>query len=103
VATCIWTGKSGTKYEYTIYAIDTTWNDVAGNYIFAKQLPSGLWEALYIGQTDSFANRLPNHEALPCVRRNGGTHVHAHTNTNKEARLAEEKDLLDNHNPPCNG
>lgn len=102
MAKCTWTGKSGKKYEYEIYAMDTSWNDVAGNYIFAKESSPARWQALYIGQTESFADRLPNHEALPCVRRNGGTHVHAHTNQDKQARLAEEKDLLASNNPPCN-
>ncbi len=103
MATCTWTGKSGTKYVYEIYPMDATWKDVAGNYIFAKESSPGSWTALYIGQTESFKDRLPNHEALPCVRRNGGTHVHAHKNEGRQARLDEESDLLANHTTPCNG
>ncbi len=101
MATCTWTGKSGTKYQYTIYSMDTTWNDKPGNYIFTKESSPGSWTALYIGQTESFKDRLPNHEALPCVRRNGGTHIHARTNESKQARLDEESDLAANHTTPC--
>ena len=102
MAKSTWTGKSGKKYEYETYSMNTTWNDVPGNYIFAKEAPPGSWEALYIGQTESFKDRLPNHEALPCVGQNGGTHVHARKNEGKQARLDEEADLLANGKTPCN-
>ncbi len=100
---CKWVGASGKEYLYTIYQMNTSWNDVPGNYIFAKETTPHNWEAVYIGETESFKDRLPNHEALPCVRSNGGTHIHARTNSNSQARLAEEKDLLDSHKTPCNG
>jgi hypothetical protein len=100
---CIWTGASDTKYEFTIYSMDTDWNDVPGNYIYAKRSTEpSVWLAVYIGQTESFKERLPNHNELPCIKRNGGTHVHAHINRDEKARLAEEKDLLANHTTPCN-
>ena len=99
--TASWTGKSGKTYSYTVYGIGTDWHDVGGNYIFAK-LVSGRWAAVYIGETQSFKDRLPNHEQLPCVRRNGGTHIHAHINSDAQARLNEEADLLGNNQPPCN-
>ena len=99
---CIWTGASGKKYEYTIYLIGGEWNDVSGNYIFAKKNSPNEWEAVYIGETESFKDRIPNHNELACVRRNGGTHVHARTNKDSQARLDEEADLLANHSTPCN-
>ncbi len=101
--TCIWTGLSGKKYEYSIYAMDSNWNDVPGNYIFAKETPPNRWQAVYIGETESFKDRIPNHNELPCIRRNGGTHVHAHTNRDRQNRLDEEADLLANNHTPCNG
>ena len=97
-----WTGESGKGYDYEVYEIGTNWNDVGGNYIFAKMV-NGSWSAVYIGQTSSFKDRLPSHPELPCVRRNGGTHIHAHTNTNAQSRLDEETDLIRRHKPPCNG
>jgi hypothetical protein len=103
MATCTWTGTSGKQYQYEVYPIDTNWNDVPGNYIFAKVNSSRRWTAIYIGETESFSDRLPNHNQLACVRRNGGTHVHAHTNRDTRARKAEEQDLISNHNPACNG
>ena len=100
--TCIWIGASGKKYEYTVYSIGREWNDVPGNYIFAKVV-SNKWSPVYIGETESFKDRLPNHNELPCIRSNGGTHIHAHTNRSSQARLNEEADLLRNYTTPCNG
>jgi hypothetical protein len=101
-ATCNWTGQSGAVYSYTIYPMDTQWNDVAGNYIFCKETSPSTWSAIYVGQTDSFKNRLPNHEKLPAAKRLGATHIHAHVNTDEKARLKEEQDLIAACKPPCN-
>jgi hypothetical protein len=99
---CIWVGASGKNYEYEIYSMNTTWNDVPGNYIFAKETSPHRWVAVYIGETESFKDRLPNHNELSCIQRNGGTHIHVHVNSNKQARLDEETDLLANSPTPCN-
>ena len=99
---CIWLGESGIKYEYTIYEIGGDSNDLPGNYIFTKETSPQKWQAIYIGQTESFKERLPNHNELPCIQRNGGTHIHAHTNSDEKSRLDEEKDLLANYTTPCN-
>ena len=99
---CKWIGASGKEYFYDIYPINTDWNDVPGNYIFAKETTPHNWEAVYIGETESFKDRLPNHNELPCIRRNGGTHTHVRINRDSRARLAEEAELLANHSTPCN-
>ena len=44
---CNWTGASGKIYEYEIFPIGTDWNDVAGNYIFAKQSSPNKWASIY--------------------------------------------------------
>lgn len=98
----IWTGASGRQYEYQVFDARTNWNDVPGNYIFAA-LAQGRWRACYIGQTESFKNRLPNHESWACAAQNGATHVHARVNRGGEqARKAEEADLIASNQPPCN-
>ena len=99
---CNWTGASGEKYEYEIYQIGTNWNDVPGNYIFARESSPRTWQALYIGETESFKDRLPHHNELPCITRHEGTHIHVHINRDSQARLKEEKDLLDNMSTLCN-
>ena len=97
-----WKGASGRVYTYNVYPMNTSWNDVAGNYIYASRTGNG-WKAAYVGQTSSFKIRLPDHNEENCAKRNGATHIHAHTNTNGEtARRSEESDLIAQHQPPCN-
>ena len=101
---CKWTGASGTEYQYEIHPIDENWADIPGNYIFAKETSPRNWQSVYIGQTESLNDRLPNHNELPCIRRNGGTHIHAHVNRDSQTRLSEETDLIRvNPSSPCNG
>jgi len=102
--TVLWPGKSGQKYNYWVSDMDSTFKDEPGNYIFAKPASTpGKWTAVYIGETESLRDRLPNHEKLPCVRRYGGTHIHTHTSSSDEdVRRAEESDLIENCDPPCN-
>lgn len=98
-----WTGKSGKQYQYWIYPIGTNFKEVAGNYIFAKETQPGRWLPCYIGQAENLNNRLGNHEKEACAKRHGATHIHVHTNSAGEAaRLAEEKDLIQYWQPPCN-
>jgi len=100
--TVIWKGFSGQTYGYNVYRLGSTaWRDLPGNYIFAKQVGQD-WRAIYIGQTESFRDRLPGHNELPCVSRNGATHIHVHVNRYKDARLSEERDLILEHKPACN-
>ena len=101
--TTVWVGASGTEYKYWIYPIGTNFKDEPGNYIYAKAIPQGHWAPIYIGETSSLHDRLADHEKLPCVNSHGGTHVHAHiTSGGRQARLAEESDLLHRRDPPCN-
>ena len=102
-----WTGKSGTRYVYKAFGLETSWNDVPGNYIFARKNAAGKWVALYIGETGSLKDRLTplsSHEKWPCAQRNGVTHIHARTNNSgAQARRNEEADLIALYNPTCNG
>ena len=105
MATCSWSGKSGTKYIYDIYPINTKWNDIGGNYIFSKRASSSIWNPIYIGETGNLNNRLTkHHEKWNCAILNGATHIHAHVrNSNsRPKRIAEETNLLRNYNTPCN-
>jgi hypothetical protein len=98
-----WIGKSGKKYQYLIYPLPPNFKAVAGNYIFTKQNGSGNWVAVYVGQTEDLSERFDDHHKMPCIKRNSATHIHAHTNSNKNDRLDEESDLIENYSPPCNG
>lgn len=98
-----WPGKSGMSYKYEIYPIGTSFKEKPGNYIFAKETRPGSWAPVYIGQTKNLADRLADHEKEACAKRNGATHVHAHTNDGGEdVRRAEEVDLITRWSPTCN-
>lgn len=101
--THIWYGENGTPYEYRVYGLDSRWNDVPGNYIFAKML-SGVWYPLYIGETGSFKERLvESHEKWEEAIRHGMTHIHAHSGGQVyDTRRYEEWNLIRKHNPPLN-
>ena len=103
--TVIWRGEDGTPYEYKVFDLDPGWNDVPGNYIFARW-DGESWIALYIGETSSFKDRLNNlqhHQAHDCAERRGMTAIHAHTGSREETvRRNEEFNLIRKLSPPCN-
>jgi len=103
VRRCTWKGQSGQTYLYGIHEIDTTHKSVPGNYIFAKETKPRTWEAVYIGQTDDLSERFDNHHKMPCIHRNGATHIHTHESSPDESvRQAEETDLIQYNHPICN-
>jgi len=77
MATCLWPLGNGEQLEFTVYDRNQGWNKVAGLYIFSFQDKDGIWQALYVGQTDDFSSRLPSHEKLHEAVQNGATHLHA--------------------------
>lgn len=100
-----WKGQSGQTYKYTIYPIDPLpdFNAIAGNYAFAKETEPKTHKVLYFGETDNLSERFNNHHKWDECIRNGATHIHVHLSGGKQARLAEERDLIGNYNPICNG
>ena len=100
-----WEGKSGTKYTYWISPLGTTMKAEPGNYIFAHEGPPNNFEPVYIGETGDLNDRLnvKPHEKMPCIQENGATHIHTHVSPNEEVtRKAEETDLIERWNTPCN-
>jgi len=103
-ATIKWKSASGTEYPYTFYPINTEFSKGSGNYVFAKKLANGNWTRIYAGETGDFSERFDSHHAMPCIKREGATHITIHaTSKNAAERRAEEKDIRDFLNPPCNG
>ncbi len=102
IPTIQWPDRSGKKYTYWIYKFSAKLKAEAGNYIFAKETKSGSWSPVYIGQTKDLSERFDNHHKMPCIKRHGATHIHAHLNSGHQARLAEESDLIEKWNTPCN-
>ncbi len=99
------TGKSGMTYRYW-NLINTTApgiQAIGGNYVFVKQLQNGTYMPLYFGEAGDLQARIPTHERLAEAVRLGATHIMAHgTPAGEQARLAEERDLIQFWNPPLN-
>lgn len=94
--TCVWSGASGKTYTYYVHDINFDPKpDQDGNYIFAKIVDS-KWSPVYIGEGD-LKDRKEAHLNDGCVTEKGATHFHCHMNDDKEARRAEESDLLGNY------
>ena len=96
-------GLTGTAYAYTPMTIESAWNSVAGNYAFASQTELGNWRILYVAETPSLRDSLPQHPLWPEALKFGCTHVLAHLNDDgAQARQLEEHDLIVALEPPMN-
>lgn len=105
IADATFNGKTG-SYSFEVYPADTSFNAVGTVYIFTKRVVGsdgkGTHTLLYIGQTDSLKDRIPNHEKWPCVNRNGCNCICVHRDDSETSRLSKETDLRDGNNTPCN-
>lgn len=98
--TCNWPLGNGESLSCEIYDPSiTTWNKVPGIYIFAKKTDDTHWDAVYIGQTDDFSDRLPNHEKWNSALRIGATHIHILV-VQQEADRDQIEELLIQHLQP---
>jgi hypothetical protein len=78
------------------------WNAVGGVYIFALLNRYEQWVPLYIGQAQSFKDRIPNHEVWLEAARLGATHVHARVEPLKANRDRLEQALIGAYQPALN-
>ncbi len=98
-----WPGQSGKEYQYEVFAFDTPFKPLPGNYIYAGQAEDGSWVPIYIAQTRDLHQRLEGHVHMDDAVQNGATHLHAHYCTvGPAARCTEERDLILRWQPVCN-
>ena len=105
IADTTFNGKTG-SYKFEVYPIDTTFNAVGAVYIFTKRTVDstgkGTHTFIYIGQTDSLADRIPNHEKWPCIKRNNANCICVHLDNSEQSRRRKEEDLITGNDAPCN-
>lgn len=95
---CTWSGRG-----FAVYGLDgTKWNPVPGVYIFAAPAGAGTWRAIYVGETGSFADRLPGHEKQAAAIQLGATSVHARVENSADARASLESFIIRDYSPPLN-
>jgi hypothetical protein len=101
-----WLGASRRPYEFTVYPDGQPFNPVSAVYIFCRPAPGGLWEALYVGETDSLQRRLnhgiANHDGYWRAKRLGMTHIAALSVAGDAERLRIETDLRHGLSPVAN-
>lgn len=101
-----WKGASHKSYTFTAYPDGQQFNPISGVYIFCKSLPSGNWEALYVGETQSFHDRLNigigSHDGYARAKKIGMTHIAAMVVSGDTQRLSVETDLRHGLNPSAN-
>ena len=100
-------GKSGRKYEFDVYSIDSDFPRVAAVYAVTKRTrkaDGGLTHhVIYFGQTGNLPERFDDHHKADCFARNGANCVCVHRDSNEASRLKKEADLVAAYNPTCNG
>lgn len=100
-----WTGKSGTSYEFNVYPIGQEFRPVSGVYIFCIPIGGGRFKALYVGETQSFNDRLNtgrmNHDGFKRARALNASHVAVRL-VGAANRMIVETDLRHGLNPVCN-
>lgn len=90
-------------YNFEVYdPSQTTWNDYPGVYVFAGINPVNQWVPLYVGQADSFRNRIPSHERWTQAAQMGATHVLAITVPQVAIRDGLERGMIATFQPALN-
>ena len=98
-----WPGVSGKTYEFQVHSLDASFRPLPGVYIYARHLPDGDWDPVYIAQTRDLHQRLEGHVSRADAISKGATHLHAHyCSAGPAARCGEEHDLVSRWQPVCN-
>ena len=105
IADATFKGRFG-AYAFEVYTTNTIFNPAGAVYIFSKRTPSpnGTYKHtfLYIGETRSLKDRIPNHEKWHCVRNYGVNCICVHRDNDANSRRQKEIDLLSVNKAPCN-
>ncbi|MGO9006685.1 MAG: hypothetical protein ACLQIQ_08960 [Beijerinckiaceae bacterium] len=96
-ATCTWIGASGKEYIYDVHARHPKLRpNEPGNYIYAKLDEHRRWVPIYVGEGNLTQRAAADPRSVECIDAKGATPVHVHVNYDRDDRLAEQKDLLEN-------
>ena len=99
-------GKSGKKYTFNVYTIDTEFKEIGAVYFITKRTENkdgtGKHFRIYIGRTEDLSERFDDHHKQKCFNNNEANCICVYSESNEEKRIEIESDLIDNYNPPCN-
>ena len=106
-----WRGCGEQSHKFRVYESGTDWSqmpEAGGVYIFAcRENPLGEWVPLYIGETENFADDLPDHEMWSTLERQGNfrrsnIYVHVLEVRGKSQRVNVQDELIREHDPRWN-
>ena len=101
-------GKSGEKYYFQVWPLETRFRSVAAVYFVTKRVRENqtydraCHEGIYIGQTENLTGLFATQSRLDLFKKHGANCVCVYLVKNEERRLAVEQDLIAVHTPPCN-
>jgi hypothetical protein len=93
-------GRSGNKYAFQVYSLDTSFKSIPGVYIFLK---SDNNNPIYVGETGDLSCRFDDHHKAAAIKGHGADRIGVLVESDDARRLAIERDLLTNYLWPCNG
>lgn len=104
VPTISFTTGAGLRYDFNAYPKLSLWPNSAGIYLFVQPPAPGYskWPLFYVGQTESFAQRLPFHERWDEAARRGATHVAICAIPNALQRSQIEELMIKTYGPVLN-
>jgi len=103
MATLIIKGKSGTEYTFYVHKLPVSFKKTGGVYLYTKLLDNKKTHSyIYLGITGDLSERFDDHHKAECIKREGGTHLCAFTESNKTRRESIEEDLLVSISTKCN-
>lgn len=101
-------GKSGEKYYFQVWPLETRFKSVAAVYFLTKRVHENDnyrragHEEIYIGQTEDLNTPFATQAQLDCFRKHGANCICVYPAASAERRLAVEQDLIAFHRTSCN-
>lgn len=96
-----WKSQDGTVLAFEPLLQNVDWSDASGLYLFGC-VKNSTWKIFYVGQTNNFSNRIPNHDRWNEAKRLGASHVLAVVVDSQTKRDKYEKELIQELQPSLN-
>ena len=101
-------GKSGEKYRFQAWPLETRFKSMAAVYFVTKRAYDNstyrraCHDNIYIGQTANLADPFATESQFGCFRKHGANCVCIYPLENEERRIAVADDLMALHSTHCN-
>lgn len=109
----VFRGFSGESYTFSLYRYPTELPKIAAVYVLTKcttvydgwnKPVDTIWSAIYFGESGNLHQRFEDHSHKDCFAKHEATHIGIWTRdvSTLDQRLIAERDLVRQHQPPCN-